>query len=151
MFRMEDRCNENQWLMTINKRFTILLSLIILGCGTSKEKSKDDQNPLIGRWEAEWRTGPEAFPDVTGIEKFTMDGNFTFNPDGSVQIAAFGFPGCIFSSDTLEHELNWQINNDTLNLRSQDDPYGIPYTIVEVSDQKVELRLMEDIFLTLKR
>jgi len=43
------------------------------------------------------------------------------------------------------------VKNDTLNLRSVDDPYGIPYNIIELSGKKVELRLMGDITLTLTR
>jgi len=138
--------------MSLYPKLSFLLVLLVFGCTTSGEKTGSalDQ-PWVGKWKAEWKTEPEAFPDVSGIEKFSMNGNLTFDSDGSVEIAAFGFPGCIFSSDTLEHELTWQVKNDTLNLRSVDDPYGIPYNIIELSGKKVELRLMGDITLTLTR
>ena len=119
--------------------------LLLLGCGSNQENANSNINETwIGKWTAEWKTSPESFPDVAGIDNFSMNGNLTFGSDGSVEIAAFGFPGCIFSSDTLQHRLTWQVRNDTLNLRSEDDPYGIPYNIIELSGEKVELRLRSE-------
>lgn len=138
--------------MSLRPKSNFLLLFLLIGCSANHENSdsKIDET-WIGKWEAEWETAAEAFPDVTGIESFSMNGNVTFSPDGSVEIAAFGYPGCIFSSDTLQHKLNWQVRNDTLSLRSEDDPYGIPYNIIALSGEKVELRLMGDITLTLTR
>ena len=79
-----------------------------------------------------------------------MDGELIFYPD-SVQINAFGFPGCIFSSDTLRHSLKWVISSDTLNLLNEDDVYGMSYTIKSITDETVELQLMDDILLTLSK
>ena len=138
--------------MSLFTQSTILLLFLLLGCTSNRENTNSEiDETWVGKWQAEWKTAAEAFPDVTGIDHFSMNGNLTFSSDGSVEIAAFGFPGCIFSSDTLQHQLTWQVRNDTLSLRSEDDPYGIPYNIIELSGEKVELRLMGDITLTLTR
>ncbi len=138
--------------MSVTHHSILLLLLIITACTGNRElASSNPHQTWVGKWDAQWNTGPEAFPDVSGIENFSMNGNVEFSSDGSVEIAAFGFPGCIFSSDTLQHRLTWQISNDTLNLRSPDDPYGIPYNIIDFSGEKVELQLMGDINLTLTR
>ena len=138
--------------MSLLPKSSLIIIFLLIGCSSNRENVNSDiDNTWIGTWEAEWKTGAEAFPEVSGIDNFSMNGNLTFGSDGLVEIAAFGFPGCIFSSDTLQHQLNWQVRNDTLNLRSENDPYGIPYNIIELSGNRVELRLMEDITLTLTR
>jgi len=115
------------------------------------KERKDKQQMLVGEWKAKWETTAESFPEVDGIKDFTMQGKLIFGDNGRVSIAAFGFPGCIFSADTMQHELNWRITNDTLKLVNDDDPYGMPYNIQKVTDTMVELKLMDDIFLTLSR
>ena len=136
----------------IFRNLIIILLLIFVGHGCSGPKEQErDQHPLVGEWSALWKTSPEAFPGVTGIEKFTMDGKLTFNQNGQVDIAAFGFPGCIFSSDTMRHQLHWNVSNDTLSLASENDPYGMPYQIITLGSSNVELRLMDDIYLSLSK
>ena len=133
-----------------NLIIVVSLMLFDLACTSPKEPGRD-QHPLVGEWKALWKTSPEAFPGVTGIERFTMDGKLTFDQNGQVEIAAFGFPGCIFSSDTMRHQLRWSISNDTLSLASEDDPYGMPYNIIQLGSSKVELQLMDDISLSLHK
>ena len=105
---------------------------------------------MLGKWQAKWETNPASFPEVDDVKSYTMNGEITFYPD-SVEINAFGFPGCIFSSDTLSHSLKWVISNDTLSFLNEDDIYGMSYTIKEMNESEVSLQLMEDIFLTLKK
>ena len=127
--------------------YLLILVLALSYCGSTPEKDQI----LVGEWTAEWKTSPESFPEVDGIENFSMNGRFNFSGDGKVTISAVGVPGCIFSSDTHQHSLNWLIQNDTLSLKSDDDPYGIPYNITLLNEKTVELKLMEDITLTLNR
>ena len=127
------------------RTFPFLCLLLVLGCGGEREK---DQT-FIGDWQANWRTLPESFPGMENMD-FTMSGKITFSYD-SVSITAYGYEGCIFSEDTLIHALEWKVSNDTLHLLNEADIYGMSYKVVSKSDEKIELQLMEDIFLTLTR
>ena len=127
---------------------SILLLWLTFSCTTpSKDESR---TTLMGSWYAQWVTDPASFPEVTNIESFTMNGKIIFHAD-SVEINAYGFPGCIFSADTLRHSLKWEVKNDTINFLNEDDIYGMSYTIKELKEDIVRLQLMDDIFLTLKK
>lgn len=126
------------------------LAISMIGYSCTDQQKDETRSTLMGKWTALWETDPASFPGVTNIESFKMDGEIIFHAD-SVQINAFGFPGCIFSADTLRHSLKWKISNDTLNFLNEDDIYGMSYTIKEIQENNVRLQLMDDIFLTLKK
>jgi len=123
-----------------------MLSLMLL-VGCARDAEKDDS--FLGNWEAHWRTLPESFPGMEDMN-FTMSGKLKFSSD-SVSITAYGYEGCIFSEDTLEHSLDWKVRNDTLHLLNEADIYGMSYRVVSKSKGKIELQLMDDIFLTLTK
>lgn len=79
-----------------------------------------------------------------------MSGKITFDKE-KVNIKAYGFEGCAFGRDTLDHSLFWQVRNDSLILINDEDTPGLVYQIKEVSDEKIRLQLMEDIFVTLEK
>jgi hypothetical protein len=129
---------------------SIVLFLVVFGFSCS-EKEKTKEEIIVGKWEALWETDPATYPDLKDEKVFTMNGYLVFKEDGSLNINAFGFPECIFSSDTMSHDLSWQISSDTISFISGNDPYGIPYRIKRISEEEVLLTLMEDISLKLTR
>lgn len=132
----------------INLLIFILLVTLLASCNT-----KDQENPreiLNGAWVAQWDTDPASFPEVSDASIYTMNGNFEFD-GGKVTVTAFGFPGCIFSTDTLSHTLNWKLSNDTLSLVNEGDIYGMTYRVLDLTYDQVRLQLMDDITVTLSR
>ena len=125
-----------------------LLLLIAGACSSPETRSALDM--LDGSWDAQWDTNPAAFPDVSDVSIFTMNGSFTFRDD-QVTVKAQGFPGCIFSTDTLSHTLSWQLKNDTLSLINEGDIYGMTYKVLVINEKQIKLQLMDDIFVTLSR
>lgn len=125
--------------------FAGLIIVFTYGCGQS------DENPnLEGRWEAQWKTLPESFQGIGDITSFEMDGAFIFQGD-SLTVIANGFPGCVFGIDTIQHTQLWKVSNDSLHLINENNVQGISYKLESVNDNRVEMKLMEDIFLTLER
>jgi hypothetical protein len=47
--------------------------------------------------------------------------------------------------------LEWKKNGDTLNLVNSGEKYGIIYKILQLSEDKMKLQLMEDIHITLTK
>ena len=127
----------------------IIVSLILMSFLISCGKDKSEQ--LTGAWKVQWVTDPSSYNDVDPSTNFTMNGKFTFDTDGKLTIDAYGHENCIFSNDTLSHSLNWELKNDTLNTFNDKDIHGISYRILELSDDKVKLHMMDDIFLHLTR
>ena len=125
-------------------KFCVLLAFL-WSCGNNE----NDKTLVLGSWKADWKTEPESFPDIEDVD-LTMDGQVVFTTD-SVSITAYGYPGCIFSSDTLTHSLTWKMSNDSLHLINDEEIYGISYKILTMSSAKVELQLMDDIYLTLSK
>lgn len=121
---------------------------ILVGCSTGDREEASDV--LEGEWIAQWDTDPNSFPEVSDASIYTMNGNFRFQ-EGEVTVTAFGFPGCIFSTDTLSHTLNWNMSNDTLSLVNEGDIYGMTYRVLEMKDNQVRLQLMDDIVVTLRK
>lgn len=80
-----------------------------------------------------------------------MGGQMVFNEDGKVYIEALGYPGCIFSSDTIKNDLMWKVNNDSLHIFNQNDQFKLSYLINKASNNLIELQLLDDIFVTLKK
>lgn len=123
--------------------------LILLGLISCTE-NESTQKALQGKWKADWRTSKEAFPDVSDDVALTMEGWVEFTND-EVTITAYGYPGCIFSTDTLHHSQKWQLKNDTLELLNDGDLRGITYMVKEKAGDHIQLVLMGDIFLDLTR
>ncbi|MFT7035127.1 MAG: hypothetical protein ACJA2S_003649 [Cyclobacteriaceae bacterium] len=122
--------------------------LIVLAFSSACSQS---ESGVEGEWKAKWTTDPASYPGVDASVKFTMDGQFEFSKDGRVTISAYGHKGCIFSSDTLIHSLNWNLNNDTLKLVNENDVHGMTYSVLTLTSDKMKLQLMEDIFLDLEK
>ena len=128
------------------KYSVLLVALTFTFCSEGEQTKK----ALQGKWKANWTTSKEAFPDVSDEIAMTMEGWIEFNND-EVTITAYGYPGCIFSADTLEHSQKWAMRNDTLELLNEGDAHGIAYLMEERSDDHIQLVLMGDIFLNLTR
>lgn len=123
---------------------------VLFAAFSCTQSSKEDESAWNGKWNATWETDPASFEGIEGITDFTMPGEFIF--DGSkVNIKAYGFEGCVFSKDTLDHVLGWKVSGDSLILINDEDTPGMVYTIKENTDEKIRLQLMEDIFLTLEK
>lgn len=129
-----------------------VLFIIIIGIAFSCSENKKNEKPSfwLGEWSATWKTDPASFEDIPGITDFTMPGQFIFDGD-SVNIKAYGFDGCVFSKDTLDHVLMWKVSGDSLILINDEETPGMVYSINEANDKKISLQLMEDIFLTLEK
>lgn len=129
--------------------FVAITSTLLLSCKKDREQKVD--NPILGKWVAQWDADEVSFPEAAPNSIFTMNGSFEFIDAQKVTVTAFGFPGCIFSADTLVHTLEWTRLGDTLNLVNEGEKYGIMYKILQLSDTKMKLQLMEDIHITLTK
>lgn len=128
------------------------LKFILLGVLFSCSAGKEDANrpsEWMGNWKAVWETPQEAYPGVEDME-FFMDGNFNFVGD-SLTVTNHGYPGCIFAADTLKHTQSWKISGDTLICYNDPATPGMTYKIKRLTEDKIELQLMEDIFVTLTK
>lgn len=125
----------------------LMLVFVWASCSTS---SSERPAQWMGEWSAQWETDPASFPDTDGITSYTMPGKITFDAN-KVNIQAYGFEGCVFSKDTLDHTLSWKVSNDSLILINEENAPGMIYQIKECSDDRIKLQLMEDIFLTLSK
>lgn len=139
----------------IKKCLWVVLAMVF-ACQSSKEKPEEkvpqvvDYSKLyLGTWQAQWNTTPEAFPDVTDSE-LTMDGVFSFTTD-SLSVTLYGYPGCLFSHDTLSNRSRWALSEHTLSLINDDNSPSISYEIKSQDSTRVELVFLEDIFVTLTR
>ncbi len=132
----------------LNNIPVLFILAILVACSTGEKEETSEL--LEGEWVAQWDTDPSSFPEVSGASIYTMNGNFHFDRD-EVTVTAFGFPGCIFSTDTLSHTLNWKLSNDTLSLVNEGDIYGMTYRVLEINSDQVKLKLMDDITVTLSK
>ncbi|MEQ9302481.1 MAG: hypothetical protein RJQ14_01095 [Marinoscillum sp.] len=128
----------------------ILIILIVVFLSACSGNSSENPAGWEGSWKATWETDPASFEGIDGITSYTMPGKVTFNSN-QVNIKAFGFEGCVFSKDTLDHSLRWRVSNDSLILINDEETPGMVYLIKEKSDNNVRLQLMEDIFLNLEK
>lgn len=131
----------------------ILVAFIITqACDSTKEKTSEISKSLIGDWKVQWITYPDKGAPINDSINYTMNGEMNIKANGKITINAFGYKNCIFGTDTLIHTLNWDVPSDTvLNLTNDGDKYGIPYTIKELSEDKVKLQLVEDVYLFLTK
>ena len=133
----------------MKKSILPLIWILVIACTSEPERERPAK--WHGDWNARWETQPESYPEIdSGTMKFYMNGNFIFTSD-SLTVNANGFEGCIFNSDTLSHTQSWYVSNDTLFLMNNLNQTGITYKIKKQEENKVELQLMEDIFVTLSK
>ena len=126
----------------------VLISTAFLMCFCS---NGDQPGQILeGKWKATWKTSREAFPEVGEDISFSMEGWVDFESD-DVTITAYGYPGCIFSADTLQHSQKWVLKNDTLEMLNEGDVRGISYLLKQKSEDSIELVLMGDIYVSLTR
>lgn len=123
----------------------VFLFYILVGCSPSKEEM------LVGDWDAQWVTDPASYPGVDPATNFNMNGKFIISADGEITIEAHGYPNCIYGEDTLKHSQQWKLANDTLNLFNKPGQYGMTYKILEISEDKVKLQQLDDIFVYLTK
>ena len=137
--------------MKTKKIYPIFLLFIFSCSSNTSETANDKPAAWLGEWRAEWETPPES-PSYAGIEdmEFYMDGRFTFTED-SLTVQNNGYPGCIFAVDTLKHTQLWGISSDTLMTFNDPNTPGMTYRITALADDRIQLQLMEDIFITLTR
>lgn len=124
-----------------------LLVLMIYGCEVKNSKEKE----IIGEWHAYWETKADESISTENGANLKMDGRINFMQNGMVEIVAYGYEGCIFSDDTLTNTLNWKIDDEVLRFIDNGDDNGLPYAINKFSNQELQLTLLEDINLTLRR
>ena len=126
------------------KKVVLFLLVILTGCTSSED------DIFQGKWTAKWTTDPEGYGDLAKDLEFEMDGFFGFEED-ELTIEAFGYKGCVFGSDTLEHTLSWKVRGDILELQNNPEEPGIQYKILTQTDSEIKLQLVEDIFITLTK
>ncbi|MEP4532425.1 MAG: hypothetical protein ABJ004_05015 [Cyclobacteriaceae bacterium] len=131
-------------------RKTIFLIALVAAFSCTETKKNERPAHWAGEWQATWKTDPASFEGIEGITDYTMPGKFIFTGD-SLNIKAFGFEGCVFSKDTLDHVLVWKVSGDSLILINDQDTPGMVYSIRESGEKKIGLQLMDDIFLTLEK
>ena len=124
-----------------------ILYLSVAGC--SSNRSNEDK--IVGEWKAHWETKADDNFSELKAENLKMEGFMRFNADGKVEIAAFGYEGCIFSDDTMRNVLNWKIDDSVIRFIDNGDDYGLPYTIRKITSNEMHLTLLEDINLILLR
>lgn len=131
-------------------RFTSNYICLIVFVGLLSCVDRDESSHyLVGNWKATWETDPSGYPGLSEVLDFTMEGNFLIEKD-SITIDGYGYKGCIFSEDTIHHQLIWKVKNDSLLLYNDPETPGLVYKIVSSDKQSVKLQL-EDIFVTLSK
>jgi hypothetical protein len=124
-----------------------MIYLSLTGCDSTPSKEQE----IVGEWKAHWETkADESFSELKA-ENLQMEGIIKFNSNGKVEISAFGYEGCIFSDDTLRNTLNWKIDDSVIRFIDNGDEHGLPYTINKFTNKEMQLTLLEDINLTLRR
>lgn len=121
--------------------------MITGACSTPKEK-----DAWQGEWTATWQTDRSApgYEAIPADYAFEMNGRFEFDTD-KVTISAYGFPKCVFQSDTTVFTQTWMLRGDTLELQNQPGEYGLQYKVLEQSASRIRLQLVDDIFITLTK
>ena len=140
------RTRNHQKFFTISAFMS--LAFMLLSCASTKNR----EELIVGEWNAEWETLPGS--QGTSSENslsYNMTGKVIFRPDGSVDVVGYGYPGCVFSSDTLKNQLRWTLEAGSLNMQNTKDHFDLRYSINELKEGELRLTLMEDITLRLKR
>lgn len=130
-----------------NTTFFYLLCLFVL----SSCSKKSPQEMILGAWQAQWETNAKGVTSNIKPENLRMNGKVIFKDDGWVDISAFGYKGCIFSEDTITNSLRWELGDHELKLIDKGDDQGLAYQVVHFEEHELQLTLLEDIKLTLRR
>ncbi len=125
----------------------VIVVLNFVQCSTKKSR----EEILIGEWNAQWITELEDSLMDISEDGLTMNGKITFMSDGKAEISAYGFKGCIFSDDTLTSVISWKLDENTLRFIDEGDDQGLPYNIKKLTEEELDLTLLEDIQLKLTR
>ncbi|MTI30451.1 hypothetical protein [Xanthovirga aplysinae] len=125
------------------------LSLILqmFSCATTKNK----EELIVGEWNAEWKTTPADSTDERNELQYNMNGKIVFQSNGLVEVVGYGFPGCVFSNDTLMNKLHWSLGPGTISMHNLKDQFDMKYNIRRLNHAELELSLMNDITLRLTR
>ena len=138
-----------KFFMRIILQFGLLLIIGFLISSCTADTNDSNESPLVGQWKATWETNPDKMEFQIDPSKCKMNGEVRFKENGLVEIVAYGYDGCVFMTDTMMNNLNWKISGDTLQLSAENDPFGLPYLIKELKNEKASLVLMEDIAVNL--
>ncbi len=125
-----------------------ILGVVVICLFASFRLIENFNSLFIGKWHAVWIIKNSEYSNG---RNGNMKGQMEFHENGVVGIEARGYPGCIFSSDTIKNELMWKVSNDSLYLYNPNDHFRLSYLIQKASDSTIELKLLDDIFVTLKR
>lgn len=106
---------------------------------------------LIGEWSARWETNSNKNLGEIHNNNLFMDGIMKFMENGMVEISAYGYEGCIFSDDTIKNVLKWKMDDSVLKFIDSEAESGLSYDIKKFADSELQLTLLEDISLTLRR
>lgn len=106
---------------------------------------------ITGRWNARWELMDKGLQELFTSEESIMHGELYFNDDQSVDIRAYGFRGCAFTSDTSENRLSYHLNDTLLKMINDDREVVFTYVIREKRKDYMDLSLMDDIRLILVR
>lgn len=126
--------------------------LVTLGCFilSSFQSVPDAKNNLEGIWNAHWQM-KNLLPGSVLQGTNEMDGLMEFKKSGAVTITIYGYKDCIFSNDTLQNELKFNVNNDSLTVFNEKEQFHLTYFIQEATKDRISLQLMDDISVTLKK
>jgi hypothetical protein len=133
-------------VLRIAAGLTALFMVFLFGCDANNQNRK-----IAGEWNAHWEM--LADESVSGFDpkNLTMNGTMKFQKKGKVEIAAYGYEGCVFFADTTINTLSWEIGNDTISFIDGNNTPGLSYAIKQFNNEKVVLTMLEDITLTLSR
>ncbi len=129
---------------------SLSLTLIILFTGCIEDK-REHAPELTGCWQARWELSDEELLKLFSPEDMIMNGEFVFQNDQMVNIRAFGYPGCVFTPDTTENQLYYQINDSVLNIINHSKEVVFIYDVNERQNDYINLSLMNDIRLILTK
>lgn len=127
--------------------YIFCLSLVSIAFLNTACNSHEKQEAfLVGTWEAEWRNnGGNAANDV-------MLGKIAFKKDHNAAVEVYGYKDCVFFSDTVKQQLQWQlIGEDTVQLLNPASSFDIAYAIKDFSEAALQLSFMEDITIKLRK
>ena len=129
---------------------TVLFFVFSQNLNVFSNASGTNEIIVEGRWNALWETDPNAFGSISGVTIFKMYGEFIFSGN-RVTIIANGNKGNIFGEERLENTQYYRKTEDKIYLDNGKNQKQIEYTIVSMKNNKIELQLMDDIFITLER
>lgn len=126
----------------------IFLVFIFWSCQTDSEKSIGE---FEGDWEATWELSDPGLKEYYTPDQLKMRGMISFKTDHKVFITAYGFDGCVFSSDTATNELHYNLVDSLINIVNEEEEVIFSYYIDEMSSDRIALSLLNDIHLNLEK